>query len=68
MKALKSQFAQAILRDPESARNLMRAPLKPGFGPASGVRVTVAPVGEDGVRQAPRDIIMMRVPKADYRA
>jgi hypothetical protein len=53
MKALKSEFAKSILRDPESARALQWASLKAGYYPQNGVKITVHPVDKDGTRCAP---------------
>jgi hypothetical protein len=66
MKALKSQFAESLLRDPASAQQLRVTQLKPGFGAASAVQFVLAPVDAQGVRQPPMRVTMMRVHKADY--
>ncbi len=53
MKALKSEFAESILRDPESARALREALRKAGYLPQNGVKITVHPTQKDGTREAP---------------
>ena len=68
MKALKSEFAKSILRDPESARALCDARIKPGFGAESATDITVTPVGRDGVRMPARTVTVMRVHKAGWNA
>ncbi len=64
MKALKSEFAKSILRDPESARALLKATLRAGYGPENGVSITVRPLQEDGTRLSPVTINVHKVPKA----
>ena len=65
MKALKSDFAKRVLKDPESARALSGVESRIGDGPENGVKVTVYPVGDDGLRAPPVVVNARFVPKAN---
>lgn len=64
MKALRSEFATRILKDPESARALMQATLRAGYGPENGVKITARPVKDDGTRGDSVRINVHFVPRA----
>ncbi len=64
MKALKSEFAKSILRDPQSARALHSALSRAGYGPQNGVNVTVHPIRKDGTRGVPVQVNVHYVHKA----
>ena len=65
MKALKSDFAKRVLKDPESASALSDAILRAGYGPENGVKVTVYPVGGNALRGRPVVVNAHFVPKAN---
>ena len=64
MKALKSDFARQVLKDPASAQLLRQAVRQAGYGPDHGVCVTVHPVRDDGVRGHAVAVNVHFVPKA----
>lgn len=64
MKAMKSEFAKSILRDPKSAHALERALTKAGYYPRNGVVITVRPMRKDGTLEEPVKVNVHYVPIA----
>lgn len=64
MKALRSERARRILKDPENRKILSNAMLRAGYGVGNAVSVIVHPVMDNGQRGQPEKINVYFVPKA----